>query len=222
MKIRAIVFDLDGTLIDGYEAIHDALNHAVTQLGQRPFGLEETRQMVGHGLEHLLEDAIGPDLAPEGVRLFREYYPSVVLKKTVLLPGVENVLKRLAESGYAISLASNKPAEFTREILEANHIAHFFSDITGPDHAHPPKPNPAMLQTLLASMRVTPGQTVCVGDMEVDVEFARRGGCRVILIPSGSRNRDYLETLNADLIINDLSALPESLKRLPANPNAQG
>ena len=76
-----IVFDLDGTLIDGYAAIGDALAYAMEGVGARPLPAERVRGMVGHGLESLLEEAVGLDRAAEGVRLFRERYPLVAVEK---------------------------------------------------------------------------------------------------------------------------------------------
>lgn len=213
MKPRAIVFDLDGTLIDGYDAIHDALAHAMTLLGLPVPGRARVRGMVGHGLESLLERAAGPALAAEGVRLFRERYAEVAVSGSHLLPGVEDALVRLAGAGYRFALASNKPPRFSRMILEANGIASGFAAIAGPGDAHPPKPDPAMLRTLLAEMDATPGETVCVGDMEVDVAFARAGGCRAVVVPTGSRSAEYLREAGADAMIATLAELPPALDR---------
>src|SRR5262249_2303717 len=77
VKAPFLVFDLDGTLIDGYDAIGDALAHAMGKFGLAPLPTEEVRVLVGHGIERLLEKAVGPGRAAEGVRLFRERYPDV-------------------------------------------------------------------------------------------------------------------------------------------------
>ncbi|MGH9443979.1 MAG: HAD family hydrolase [Thermoanaerobaculia bacterium] len=211
MKLRALVFDLDGTLIDGYDAIESALAHAMRALGREPPGRAEVREMVGHGLEKLLEEAVGTALADDGVRLFREYYPSVAAEKSRLLPGVEHVLHSLQDSGRVLSVASNKPPRFSRLILEAKGVAGVFRAIVGPDPRHPPKPDPSMLFEAMEVMGSRPEETVCVGDMEVDVEFARAAGVRSIVVPTGSRSRAFLETAGADLLIDDLSGLPAAL-----------
>jgi phosphoglycolate phosphatase len=214
LKPRAIVFDLDGTLIDGYGAIEEALAHAMKALGFEAPGRERVKEMVGHGLEKLLEQAVGTDLAPEGVRLFREYYPNVAVEKSTLLPGVPAVLEELSGAGFSLSLASNKPLRFSRLILESKGVAGYFRELAGPDSTHAPKPDPAMLHLLMAAMGSTPETTVCVGDMEVDVEFARAGSCRAIVLPTGSRSREYLEASGADLLLDDLAELPGALESL--------
>ena len=213
MKARAVVFDLDGTLIDGYDAIHEALAFAMTGLGLPVPGPERVREMVGHGLERLLAQAAGAERAAEGVRLFREYYPEVAVSGSRLLPGVEDALARLSEEGFALSVASNKPPRFSRMILEAKGVAGRFAAIAGPDEAHPPKPDPAMLRWLLGAMGAAPAETVCVGDMEVDVLFARAGGCRAVVVPTGSRTEAYLRGAGADAMIESLASLPAALAR---------
>jgi phosphoglycolate phosphatase len=99
VKARAIVFDLDGTLIDGYAGIHEALTFALRRLGLSEPGPARVREMVGHGIERLLERAAGPERAEEGVRLFREHYPAVAVEGSSLLPGVAAALARLAAEG---------------------------------------------------------------------------------------------------------------------------
>jgi len=206
-----IVFDLDGTLIDGYAAIGDALAYAMERLGERPLPAQQVRGMVGHGLESLLEDAVGPDRAAEGVRLFRERYPLVAVEKSHLLPGVAEVLSTLALRGHPQAVASNKPPKFSRMILEAKGVADRFRAVAGPDAGTPAKPDPAMLRALMAAVEARPEDTVVVGDMEVDFEFARAAGCRVVLIPGGSRTRAELSALAPDAFLESIVELPEWL-----------
>ncbi len=213
MRVRAVVFDLDGTLIDGYEGIHDALGFAMARLGLPVPDRERVRGMVGHGLESLLAQAAGPDLAAEGVRFFRERYPAVAVSGSRLLPGAAETVARLSAGGSILSVASNKPLRFSRMILEAMGIAGYFARIAGPDETHPPKPDPAMLRSLLAVMHAAPEETVCVGDMEVDVAFARAGGCRSVVVPSGSRSKAFLRGAGADELIESIAELPAALSR---------
>lgn len=207
-----VVFDLDGTLIDGYAAIGDALSYAVARLGFPAPAPEQVRAMVGHGLERLLEQAVGARLAPEGVRLFRERYPKVAVEKTELLAGVPEVLAELSGRGHVLAVASNKPAEFSRLILEAKGVVRHFRRIAGPDAQTPPKPDPTMLRRMIRMVGTSQSHTVVVGDMEVDSEFARAAGCRVILVPSGSRSREELSGVKADALLDCLTDLPSWLE----------
>ena len=203
-----LVFDLDGTLIDGYEAIADALAFAMGRLGEAPLPLPRVRRMVGHGLESLLEEAVGKDRAAEGVRLFRERYPEVAVEKSHLMPGVAETLDVLGSRGHRMALASNKPARFSRMILEAKGVAGHFGAVAGPDAETPAKPHPTMLRRLMTEAAVSPDETIAVGDMEVDSDFARAAGCRIVLIPGGSRSRQELLGVDADALLDSISALP--------------
>ena len=96
-----VVFDLDGTLLDGYAAIGDALGYAMGRFGLEPPAPARLRAMVGHGLERLLEETVGSERAAEGVRLFRERYPDVAVRLSELMPDVPDVLAALARMGGA-------------------------------------------------------------------------------------------------------------------------
>lgn len=207
-----LVFDLDGTLIDGYAGIGQALAYAMEHLGLPPPPDARVRVMVGYGLERLLEQAVGPELAPEGVRLFRERYQEVAIEGSHLLPGVAETLAALAARGYPMAVASNKPAPFSRLILEAKGVTRYFRAIEGPDAATPAKPDPTMLRRLLERTAAPARTTVVVGDMEVDADFARAAGCRIVLIPSGSRSRKQLASVAADGLLNDIAELPRWLE----------
>jgi phosphoglycolate phosphatase len=208
-----VVFDLDGTLIDGYDAIGDALAYAMERLGVPALPSERVRVLVGHGIDRLLEKAVGPERAAEGVRLFRERYPEVAVEKTRLLPGVREVVEKLDALGYPMAVASNKPARFSRMILEANGVARHFLEIAGPDENTPTKPDPTMLLTLMRAAETSPASTVVVGDMEVDSEFGRAAGCRVVLVPGGSRSREELESVPSDALLEKLTDLPSWLEK---------
>jgi phosphoglycolate phosphatase len=208
-----VVFDLDGTLIDGYAAIGDALGYAMERLGAAPPSAADVRGMVGHGLERLLDKAVGAERAAEGVRLFRERYPDVAVAKSHLLPGVAEIVEVLELRGHAMAVASNKPARFSRMILEAKGLAGKFRGIGGPDDGTPAKPDPAMLVGLMALVGARASETVVVGDMEVDFEFARAAGCRVVLIPGGSRTREELAGVSPDAFLETIAQLPAWLER---------
>jgi phosphoglycolate phosphatase len=207
-----VVFDLDGTLIDGYDAIGEALAYAMESLGKPTLAPEVVRAMVGHGIQKLLEKAVGREHAAEGVRLFRERYPQVAVGKTRLLPDVPEVLAELGDREHPMAVASNKPARFSRMILDAKGVSRYFREIAGPDEGTPTKPDPAMLLELMRAADVSPAGTVVVGDMEVDSEFARAAGCRVVLVPGGSRTRLELGRVPSDALLERLTDLPSWLE----------
>ena len=208
-----IVFDLDGTLIDGYRGITHALEFAMKELKVAPLPLERVRGMVGRGLEKLLEEAVGSELAYRGVLLFRERYAEIVDEETILLPDVREVLDGLAAAGHAMAVASNKPESFTRRILAGKDVLARFLAIAGPDGETPPKPDPTMIFGLQRQAGATAEDTVIVGDMEIDAETALAAGCRCVLVPGGSRSAEELAAVPADAHLARLADLPEVIER---------
>lgn len=184
--IRGIVFDLDGTLVDSYGAIAESLNHARASFELPPLPLDHVRRVVGRGLESLIAEQVGPQRVDRGVELFRERYAEVYAERTTVLPEVEATLDGLTRAGLRLSVASNKPARFSRPILERLALAAKFDTIEGPDTVGATKPEPAMLWRCLEVMGVPASAGVYVGDMVLDVETAERAGVPVVLVPGGS------------------------------------
>jgi phosphoglycolate phosphatase len=208
-----IVFDLDGTLIDGYDGISDALGFAMERLGFAPLPREKVRGMVGEGLEKLLGKAVPAGLVSEGVRFFRERYAVVADEKTVLMPDVPEVLELLSRGGHLLAVVSNKPAEFSRRILAGKGVAGRFFAIAGPDTATPPKPDPAMMRAIMERAGAPPVRAIAVGDMEIDAEMARLAGCRCVLVDGGSRSPEELAAVSADAHLARLALLPDWVEK---------
>ncbi|MGA7990549.1 MAG: HAD-IA family hydrolase [Thermoanaerobaculia bacterium] len=205
---RAVVFDLDGTLLDSYAAIHECLSLVIAAFGRAAVTPDETRRMVGHGLEALVSRAVGAENVTEGVKIFRARYEEIGPSSSSLLPGADAVTRRLREAGIPLAIASNKPARFSRQILEALGLLSRFAFVAGPDDGFPPKPAPHMVFMALATLGVKGAESVYVGDMPVDVATARAAGMPVIAIPSGSATEEELRAVSPDLLIRDLNELP--------------
>ncbi len=217
--IRGVVFDLDGTLIDSYDAIAESLNAALEAEGLAPLGVEQVRGMVGLGLETLIGRAMGEDRVERGVRHFRERYERICFERTSLLPEVAHTLDALYRRGYRMAVASNKPSHFGWRLLEGLHVRKYLDTVLGPDVVKHKKPHPEMLQRAMQAMRVGVGETLYVGDMEVDVETARAAGVPVVVVPTGSRSKEALERSGADGLIGSFKDL---LTLLPGTAPGSG
>jgi phosphoglycolate phosphatase len=209
VTFHAAVFDLDGTLLDSYEGIHDALSDVLAHFGRPPVTVEETRRLVGHGLEALIAKVLPENLRADAVNHFRFRYKVNAPKLTKLMPGAELVVTELWRRGVRLSIASNKPAVFSRQLLAGFGLSELFTFIGGPDLGFPEKPDPAMVLGALLAMRALPVETLYVGDMTVDIATARAAGLSVAVIPEGSSTREELEALGPDYL---LSALPDVLR----------
>lgn len=208
---RAVVFDLDGTLLDSYAAIHECLSLVLAAFGRAPVTPDETRRMVGHGLDSLVARAVGSENVAAGLKIFRDRYALIGPESSTLLPGADAVTRRLVEAGIPIAVASNKPARFSREILEQIGILSRFAFVGGPDDGFPPKPAPHMVFMALATMGARAAESVYVGDMPVDVATARAADIPVVVVPTGSATEAELRAVSPDLLIRDLSELPALL-----------
>ncbi len=213
-RVRGIVFDLDGTLVDSYDAITASLNHARRRFDLPDLPEAEVRLHVGRGLEALIADLLGPEQVAEGVELFRRRYASVYLERTQVLPEVPGTLERLKSDGYRMAVASNKPARFTGPILERFGLLGLFDTVAGPDTAGSTKPDPSMIRACLAAMEVRSAEAVYVGDMVLDAESGRRAGVPVLLVDGGSSIPSDLRAAGGR-VLERFSLLPRALKEPP-------
>jgi 2-phosphoglycolate phosphatase len=206
-RVRGVVFDLDGTLVDSYRAITESLNCARTAFGLDPLPVAQVKRRVGFGLEVLIAELVGPDSIDEGVRLFRERYGRIFASHTTALPGAADTLRALGVRGVRAAVASNKPARFSRPLLQSLGMVEGLSLVAGPDTSGATKPDPQMIRDCLAGMDVEPERAIYVGDMVLDVESGHRAGVEVVLVASGSADADELRRTGRPV----LARLPELL-----------
>ncbi|MCU0229812.1 MAG: HAD-IA family hydrolase [Acidobacteria bacterium] len=201
---RAVLFDLDGTLVDAFGAVTEALNAARAACGLPAQPLAVVRRQVGWGLTDLLARNVGPDEIEEARRRFESHYAAHHLERTHLLPGAAAAVRELARRGLRLGVASNKPPAFSREILERLGLAPQFDAILGPGPDLPPKPDPAMLKRACALLGVAPAEALYVGDMPLDVETAARAGMPHLLVPTGAVPADELAGVPGAALARDL------------------
>ncbi len=212
MSYRGIIFDLDGTLVDSFPAIHESLIMAMKGSGVSPWDFKDTKGHVGHGIEHLVECAVGTELKDKALEIFRNDYGKNCQHRTPLLPGVGEVLASLRTKGYLMAVATNKPLFFTNPILEHLGIREHLHAVFGPDVVDRPKPHPDMIMAILDQLRLTREECVYLGDMPLDVETASRAGVGCAVVPTGAYSYSQLLQEVSVPVLKSFSELPDFLE----------
>ena len=210
-RVRGVVFDLDGTLVDGYEGIASGVNAARAAFGLPALPKDDVRGRVGHGLSHLMADVLGAARAEAGAAIFRSVYDRVCEEQTTAAPAIRATLDGLRGRGFRMSVASNKPAAYSIRILGRLGLSSFFDTVEGPETAGALKPDPAMIRACLAAMDVGRDQALYVGDMVIDAESGARAEVPVLLVSGGSTPDDVLRATGCPVA----AALTELLTILP-------
>lgn len=208
LRYSAVVFDLDGTLVDSYAALTEAVNYARRRRGLEELTALRIRDFVGEGLERLLQRAFGTNDVPEGVKEdFEARYDEICCTESRVLEDVEPTLDALAELGVPMAVCTNKPTAFSRKILEYVDLARHFGAIVGPDLAGARKPDGLHVHRTLEEAGLTAERALFVGDMPIDVAAARNGGIDVAVVTSGSSSLDQLTAAEPDHILERFSDL---------------
>jgi phosphoglycolate phosphatase len=175
--VRAVLFDLDGTLVDSQLDVLGAFASAFGALGLPKPPDDDLRGVIGMRLEDCFARFVGADeaLYKEGARLFREWYKDHYLDGTRPYPGADEALRALAQR-VPIALCTMKKWQFARKILEAFGWTGLFREVLGAEEGFPAKPDPAMLLELCRRLGAAPGEVLYVGDTAMDAGMAQRAG----------------------------------------------
>lgn len=211
MPLRAILLDLDGTLVDSAEDLRDALNAVLAGEGLRAVGLEECKGMIGDGAGKLVERALraaggSPDRQEAALARFLAAYEADPVRRTRPYPGVVETLGRLRERGLRLAVVTNKPEAATRAVLRLLNLSALFDAVVGGDTAERRKPDPAPVRLALARLGVEPGEALMVGDNHHDVAAARAAGVRAVAVTYGYSHVPHPE-LGADRLIGRFEEL---------------
>jgi len=203
MRYDAIIFDLDGTLLDTLDDLTDAVNYALAQMGWPGRSREEIRQFVGNGVKLLMDRSAPAGAEPgqiaQALALFKARYEGHKQDKTAPYPGVPELLKALGEKGYKLAVVSNK-FDLAVKGLMADYFPGLLQAAAGENEAHgiPKKPHPAMVRRVMAKLGAE--KAVYVGDSDVDIETAKNAGLPCVSVTWGFRDREFLLEHGAEFL----------------------
>jgi phosphoglycolate phosphatase len=218
MKQKALVFDLDGTLVDSLDDLAAALAAMLGEIGAPALPRDKVRGMIGDGTRALVARALAASNLPatlldERHARFLALYEAAPAALSLPYPGVVETLRAFREEGRRLAVCTNKPQRATLAVLRGTGLDGFFATVVGGDVLAAKKPDPAHLLAALAGIGATPRDAIMVGDNEHDVAMAKAAGVPVILVRYGY-HRVPLATLAADIQIDAFAALPPAVAQI--------
>jgi phosphoglycolate phosphatase len=219
-RFDAIVFDLDGTLVETAPDLAGALNHTLGAAGLPAVSVETVRHMIGDGARMLLKRGVaeaGRELdEAELERWFEallEHYWHHVADQSLPFPGVTRQLARFRDAGLKLAVCTNKPIRLTEKLLELLDLAQHFDAVLGGDSLAVRKPDPEHILGTLRAIGSRPERAVMIGDSANDVAAARNAGLPVVVVSFGYTAVAPAE-LGADAVIDHFDELAEALAGL--------
>ena len=206
-QIKAIIFDLDGTLIDSVDDLANSVNYTLGRLDLPLHTREEIKSFVGDGVQKLIKRSLGQthmERFTEAFEIFMAHYGSHCTNNTVLYPEVAETISFLAEK-YSLAVLTNKSATFSHKIITALKIDSYFKEVLGGDSLPTKKPDPAGILYLADKWGLAPDQLVMVGDHATDIEVGQRAGCKTVFIEGGIGET---RGLKPDFVIKSMDELP--------------
>lgn len=199
----AILFDLDGTLIDSTEAILESFHHS---LGVHGLGLNVTDTMIteqiGHPLSAMFEAVGIPyELNEAHILSYKRHYRTIACDKTVLLPNAREAIEEAGKIAR-LGIVTTKTAEYSREILEHLGVMHHFETLIGFEHVDNLKPHPEPIWKAMEEMQLDGMSVWMIGDTRLDIEASLRAGIECVAVSTGYDNKEQLQTLT-DIIKSD-------------------
>jgi phosphoglycolate phosphatase len=186
-SVRALIFDLDGTLIDSQRDLIRSVNAMLHEMGHEQLLEDTICGYIGHGAPQLVGQALGNGSTEaereRALKFFLAHYEEHKLDSTCAYPGVPEALEHLA--AFPMAILTNKPVRISVRILESLGLAKYFRAVYGGNSFETKKPDPLGAQTILCEFAAAPAEAILIGDSEVDVQTARNAGTLAAVVNYG-------------------------------------
>lgn len=183
---KLFIFDLDGTLVDAYEAIEKSVNFALKKFNLPGTTYNEVKRKVGRGDRLFMKEFFQKGDIDKVLKIYRAHHAKALLRYTKLRPYAKRLLYALKRKKKLLAIASNRPYYFTDIILKKLGIRKYFDAVLCADNINSLKPDPKILYAVIKKLGVKKEDAVYVGDMDIDVETAKRARMDAIFITGGS------------------------------------
>ena len=207
--IKAVIFDLDGTLLDTLPDIHDVLNHSLEKFLLPQIGIESTKKFVGNGAKKLVERAVGEraELLEIVYKNYSEEFANCFNNLTKMYPYEVETLEKLKAAGVALSILTNKPQRATERVYSKFLEKYGFSIVLGQTEYYPLKPDPTSTFAILEKLKVKKEECIFVGDGDTDIQTAKAAGIKCVSALWGYRTREELFAAGATDFAEDFTEL---------------
>lgn len=208
--IQAVTFDMDGTLIDSIDSIAEAFNHMFSKLGYPQMTRDQVIRSTGISLMDFVRTFLKPDEAETGIKVFRDYYDTIFLQKTKLVPGALETLNTL-NGTITQGIVTNKRGRYARKIADHLGLAGNMARIIGAEDGFKAKPSPEMFEEFIRSVHTEKEKTVYVGDAPIDIEAAHNAGIDSFVIAGVFFSAEELAQYKPRRILQNIAELPSCL-----------
>lgn len=217
-KIKGVVFDLDGTLIDSVPDLAAALNVVMAQMKLPEVSPDLVLHWIGNGMEILVTRALnhhGAEVSEEtiqrGYQICAEAYSKISGRHSVFFPGVRMVLKSLKQAGYPLAIVTNKPSRFLPHIIEDFGLEGIFDLVLGGDCVPARKPDPSALLQVSEKWQLRPDELLMVGDSKNDIQAGKAAGTATLGLTYGYNYGEHIGLSQPDAVADTMPELLELL-----------
>lgn len=212
---NGLIFDLDGTLVDSLRGIATALNLALADHGKATHSEAAVRRFIGNGARELVTKALGSGATEAEIDVleasFKVRYEQSWVSGTDVYPGISDMLKRQSAAGHRLAVLSNKPHDFTVEIVRHLFPGIAFESVLGQRPDVPRKPDPAGALEIATALGLVPAACVMIGDSTMDLETGARAGMHTIAVTWGYHDAGDLVGARPDVVVDSIDELERML-----------
>jgi phosphoglycolate phosphatase len=220
--IKAVMVDLDGTLLDTAGDLASAANMMLAELGRAELPLETIRSYIGKGIQKLVKRSLtasldgepDADLFEKAMPLYERNYAETLCISTRPYPGVVEGLSILRERTFQLACVTNKAEAFTLPLLRATGLLDFFDIVLAGDSLPRKKPDPMPLLHACTHFGIQPAEMLLIGDSLNDAQAARAAGCRIFCVPYGYNEGRDVRELDCDAIVPSLFEATKLIQKL--------
>ena len=221
LQIKAVVIDLDGTLLDTAMDLASAANKMLTELGKPELPVATIQSFIGKGIQRLvkrsltnsLDEEPDPELFNKALPIYQRNYHENLYTHTRPFPEVVEGLDTLKKNGFKLACITNKAEAFTLPLLRATNLLHYFEMVLSGDTLPKKKPDPLPLLHACQHFQIKPYELLLIGDSLNDAMAARAAGCHIFCVPYGYNEGRDVHELNCDAVVSSLLEATKLIKK---------